>query len=364
MSMPAGLPNSEVQANLEAWLDNVDLDGSENTEDPERTPDAEDNPAELKGEDDPELLDDPTEDPEEGEEEVQDPLAAEAETEEGETEEGENISSLAALAEYFEVEEDDVLSNLEVEDPFGNAIPIGEALNSWRETEGMLEHRRAELENRYAAQVEQQNTEIEKNLAELHTLSRALIEHIKGDYSDERMQRVRMEDPDGYADMLDRRNAMLNVIDNASKTYQMNAELLQKQSQQDMDKLLREENATLLRKKPEWADPKVRQNDMIAGQRLLQSLGWSQEDIDSVVDHRILILTDLAVKGARLSKDASKKNVEELRKRGLKKPSIGLRTKSRKDPENPANKARAQARAKLRKSGDARDAARLVEDLI
>ena len=103
---------------------------------------------------------------------------------------------------------------------------------------------------------------------------------------------------------------------------------------------------------------------MANGQRLLLSIGFTQEDIDSVVDHRVLLLTDLAVKGLSISKSVAEKSVDELRKRGLKKPSVGLRTKSRKDPENQTNKAKATARAKFAKSGSVSDAARLIEDLI
>lgn len=365
MSMPAGLPQNEVQASLEAWVDNVDLDSpSDSNSDPERTPEEAANVAES--EDELELEDPTLEEPGDDDE----LLAADADGEELEAEadggeaEADGISTLGAIADYFEVEESEVLENLTVADPYGGQVSIGEALESWRNSEGLLDQRRSQLESEFQTRSEELNSETDKNITQLQALASGLIEIMKSEYNDDVLGRARLEDPDKYTELFERRAQMMNLIENSAHAYEMNAKFREGQSQKDISELLQKENATLLEKKPEWKDSKVRQNDLLAGQRLLMSLGFTQEDLDSVVDHRILILTDLAVKGARLAKDASSKNVEELRKKGLKKPSLGLRTKARKDPENPNTKAKAQARAKLRKTGDVKDAARLAETLI
>ena len=357
MSMPAGLSNPEVAASLEDWVDVLSSEESPNTpNEPESTPELDAKSAEDNEEVEPDEAD--------GEEPIAALQDGEEPTEDEGAEDGDAISSLGALAEYFEVEEDQVLDNLEVEGADGTSIPIGQALQSWRDGEGLLESRRAALETDYQGRIESVNLQADKGMAEIQTLAVALANHLRDEYSDEKLQHARMEDPDQYANLIDKRMEIMRVIEGAANSYETNAKQRESQSQGDMRQLMQTENAALMAKKPEWQDRTVRNQDMIAGQRLLLQIGFDQSEIDQVVDHKILILTDLAVKGARLSKGASGKNLDALRKKGLKKPSLGLRTKSRRDPENPTTKARDQARARLGQSGSIRDAARLVEDLI
>ena len=354
MSMPAGLSNSEVHASIESWL----------TEDTPVEAEAEEVLEEAQAEATP---DEEVVSEEGGDED--EPLAAESneedETEVDDSSEGEEvIDSVLALAEHFGVEESEVLENLEVENPFGQKVSIGEALNNWRETEGFLKQRQDQLEQSFNEKMDEANVSVDKHLTQLQVLATSLADHIKSEYSEEVLRDARFQDPDKYVELVDKRNNLMKLIEQSADAYELHATAKQKQSDQDIQNLIQKEHQVLLEKKPEWMDNGKRSSDLANGQRLLLSIGFTQEDIDSVVDHRVLLLTDLAVKGSSISKSVSEKSVDELRKRGLKKPSIGLRTKSRKDPENQTNKAKAKARAKFAKSGSVSDAARLIEDLI
>lgn len=287
-----------------------------------------------------------------------------AEEQEGEPEEV-AIDSLEAIASYFQVEPTEVLSNIEVEAPDGTKVPIGVALEQWRDAEALVSHRRSELEAEHAKRMQDADLAEQRQLAQLHAATKGMVATLNEEYSDEKIARIRREDPERYVEMIDRKRALLGQIERAVEFFEDHSRRAQAQSEQDIQKLLASENEKLIKARPEWADRKVRSQALVAGQKLLRDMGWSQQEIDSVMDHRVLLLVDLAVKGKRATQVPAQKSVEELRKRGLKRPTVGLNGQPRRDTEGPNQmKARAQARAVLKKSGDVRDAARLIEDLL
>lgn len=357
MARPAGVSDHEATASIEDWLDKTEFADEPSREtDPKPTDEIKPKEPEEK----------PEEGPVEGEEEL-DKLAA-GDTDDKDKkkpEEGDPlINSLEGIAEYFEVKPEEVLDNLLVKRDDGSEIPVGEALTSWRESEGLLREQRGQLESEYVKLSEANTLETQKQLAKLHAITKGMVQELQSEYSDEKLQAARLEDPDQYVKLFERRNELGRLITESANAFDSYGKQTEAENASRMQNTMAEENSKLLEAKPEWKVQAVRDEAMVAGQRLLMDIGFTAKEIDSVLDHKILLLVDMAVRGNRISKEAGEKNVDDLRKRGLKRPSIGLRPKSRKDAEDPATGERDKAREQLHRTGDENLAARLIEDLL
>jgi hypothetical protein len=353
-------PTSEVAA-FESFLENTEgaMDEATPEEDAPLTPLTDDNPAEdeedLESEEDEELDEDAAEDE----------VAADAEGEpkEGESAEGDaDISTIEALADFFEVEQGEVLQNLEVEGLNGENVSIGDALDGWRESERIFDERAATLESDHRNLVVSTQETSNQHLQRMAILTQGLINRIKDEYSTDRMAAARMEDPERYAELVDGKVAAEKLINDSIGSMDEEAHRRETQSKESIQTIMAKQNALLLQARPDWQNQKVLGAALKSGTRYLLSNGWEQTDIDGIMDHRILLMVDDAVAGARLRKGSDGKTIDKLRKRGLKKPTTGLRARSRRDPENPKNRARDKAYARLEQSGDAKDAVDLFLD--
>lgn len=330
-------------------------DAPQTSDDDDRSPEDQDN---LDTDDEPEDTDDLDTD------DATDDASGGDEGDEGDGTEDPDITTLAALGEFFEVPEADILQNLEVASPSGELVSIGDALDSWRESENIFEARATTLEAEHRSLVEETQETSNKHLQQLSTLTQGLITRITQEFASDRLAAVRMEDPEKYADLIDAKTSAEKLINDSIAAMDQEAGRRQQHSEQDMNKIMTQQNELLLKARPEWRNPDVRRKAYSAQQRYLLEMNWSQEDIDSISDHRLLLLVDDAVAGSQVRKGSDGKTVDRLRKRGLKKPTTGLKARSRRDPDNPKNRARQTAYARLKKTGDARDAVGFFMDAM
>ena len=73
---------------------------------------------------------------------------------------------------------------------------------------------------------------------------------------------------------------------------------LEKRAKADQDKALKQttevEYQRLLEVMPRWKDEKIAANDLTANVNYIKNQGYSQEDIDQIVDHRLILMIDKA----------------------------------------------------------------------
>ena len=169
--------------------------------------------------------------------------------------------------------------------------------------------------------------------------------------------RLKEEDPieyvtkrDEFREARDRIQAMQNQQQHADAQNR-------KESQAIHANQLQQEGARLAEVVPEWADEAKRPE--LAGQirEFAQSVGFSAEEVDAVVDHRaISVLLKAAKYDALHNSDLKTKKVK-------RNPRV-IKAGSRKDKGKGKGKQRKDQFNRLKKSGDAKDAAKLMEDLI
>ena len=169
--------------------------------------------------------------------------------------------------------------------------------------------------------------------------------------------RLKEEDPieyvtkrDEFREARDRIQAMQGQQQEAARQNQREAQAIHAQQ-------LQQEGERLAEAVPEWADEKKRPE--LAGQirDYAQSVGFSADEVDAVVDHRAInVLLKAAKYDALQNSDLKSKKV----KRNPRVVKAGSKTDK---SQNSAKKRKAQFN-RLKQSGDAADAAKLMEDLI
>lgn len=297
--------------------------------------------------------------------ETEDPSEEEKDVEE---EDAIEVSSIGELAEHL---------GLEMADIYGLSIPVTDAdgnkasttLGEWKDafqSSKIYAKQQAELRAERERFAQEQSAATQKIQRELETAAKFVQQAEKallGDIERIDWNSLRVDDPAEFAakrqEMLERQ-AMLET---AKKEISESAgaaqrELQQKQSE-DFEKLRAKEQAALLEAFPTWKDPNVAQAEWAKAAEALTQVGFTEAEIGQVMDHRAYRLAMLAAKGLEASKktDVAKKRVLKIGKKVLKPGA----SQSKADAKDDAYRTQ---RAKLRKSGNPRDAVELIKGLL
>jgi len=133
-------------------------------------------------------------------------------------------------------------------------------------------------------------------------------------------------------------------------------QLLHDQNQQELGQRLESERTLVLEKIPEWSDSNIQSNEQRALAEFGASVGFSREELDTIYDHRALMVLRDAWKYNQLvngEKVQSVKSKIKNAKPGGKQISQQMRGRKHKDQ-----------RAKLKQTGKVKDAASLLGALL
>jgi len=170
--------------------------------------------------------------------------------------------------------------------------------------------------------------------------------------------KLRDDDPAEYSakktDIADRRNRIDQLKNDAVIAYR---DAVVKQSESDSTALQEKlvvEQQEMLDKIPEWKDPEKAKTESAKLTEYLVKQGFSQQDIESAYDHRLIVLSRKAMLFDEVANsDATKKRVSKVPK--VLKPGI-----SKTQDQTNQEKVR-KAHVKLRNSGKLDDAFRLLK---
>lgn len=278
------------------------------------------------------------------------------------------VSSIGELAEHL---------GLEMADIYGLSIPVTDAdgnkasttLGEWKDafqSSKIYAKQQAELRAERERFAQEQSAATQKIQRELETAAKFVQQAEKallGDIERIDWNSLRVDDPAEFAakrqEMLERQ-AMLETAKKeiAESAGTAQRELQQKQAE-DFEKLRAKEQAALLEAFPTWKDPKVAEAEWAKAAEALTQVGFTEAEIGQVMDHRAYRLAMLAAKGLEASKktDVAKKRVLKIGKKVLKPGA----SQSKADAKDDAYRTQ---RAKLRKSGNPRDAVELIKGLL
>lgn len=286
---------------------------------------------------------------------------AEAPDDDGETIE---VETLSDLAEHFGIDPAD-LYNLKVPVSMADGsraeVSLGEWKDSYKASQEAAQEARRAAEQRQALEAKQQALEtewrqrIEDTAASLQVAEQAMLSEFNGINWDQ----LRQEDPAEWSarrQLFNERNSQLQQAKReiAERWQQHEAATKQQQQQQTAERLETERKA-LLQALPQWANEETAQAERSALANYLGSNGFSQDEVNNVSDHRLVVMARKAMLyDKEVGKaDAAKKRVVKIGKRTTAPGTARSKATAREDRD-------ASLKRSLKKSGSVEDAAALI----
>lgn len=151
-----------------------------------------------------------------------------------------------------------------------------------------------------------------------------------------------------------RKEEISRLKQEAVGSYQNSIATSEQESKERQQQYLQEQAQQLVEKLPEWKDPSTAKTEKTAVAEYLMNQGFSQEDISTASDHRMIIL---ARKAMLYDKGSDKAAVAQ--KKVVKIPKV-LKPGAPKPPEQISREQREQAKSRLRQTGSLEDALALM----
>jgi len=256
-----------------------------------------------------------------------------------------------------EVSEEPV-EDVETFDVDGNAVSFDELKSSYirdrKNTQGLQDFESQKQEMGKAQNLLAQQSQ--QYMQALEALDKRLNDRIEG-YDKVELERLRTEDPMEYFAKRDE----LRELEEERKTVQESAvkerQTQIEQAQAGHTELLKKEADALLKHIPEWTDPKKGQALRNKLKSYASQQGYKQEEIDSIADHRALVILRKAMLFDEI------KNADAGGKKTRNAPRVQRPRGSDSRGSAGSDKRNRQLKT-LKKSGRVDDAAGLIFDLL
>lgn len=320
-------------------------DGDEGEEEPEDEdglpPDEEDDAdGESESEDEDEDL----------EEEDEDEFEDEDEDEDDDFEEDEDS----------EEEEDDGLHVVKVD---GEEIEVSydELLNGYSRTEYLTRTRQKEAEEHRSAlaEVQAQRAQYAERLEEVEGVLNQLTGSEEPDWD-----KIEKERPQEFPKLFKEYQQRKKAAEAIKAEREKESQALTKQQAQQQQEKLNQEFELLQQAIPEWKDPvKMKEGISKLASFAVDKLGFTQEELNQVYDHRILLMLQKAHQADQMESKGRRKLNQTKRKSRKMKPGGRKRT-STKNKKSKGTKKHAKRAERVARSGSVHDAARLFDGLL
>ncbi len=170
-------------------------------------------------------------------------------------------------------------------------------------------------------------------------------------------ERLRTEDP---IEFVTKREEFREAQEGIARLQQEQQAAMQKAeaaNQKQWEQSVRSEHAALVEKMPEWGDPGKQKKLASELRSYAASVGFQQEEIESLIDHRSFIVLNKA----RLYDEMQKANPKAKKLKNKPKVIRGGKAKASQSAEK---SKRNSLRNRLKETGNVRDAAVLFEDFV
>lgn len=304
------------------------------------------------------------------EEVVEETVEAEPSAEPAQDAEEISLETLGQLAENIGVDVSDLykLSIPSTDTNTGERVEVslGELKDSFtaRERSSRAEQSAKELKEQLEADKVRQD-QLFQQQAETHAAALNQVDQmLMAEFNNVPWDNLKATDPTQWTikrqEFTERQAAVQNMRQQAAQEYQQRMAQSQQTQQQQMQEIATREQENLLRALPTWRDNEIRQSEQGKMREYLLSAGYSPDEIDQAYDHRTIVLAHKAMQFDAMAKKGTtaKKRVVKIGNKKVLKPGA-KRTKAQTQQD-----AEAQLRAKLKKSGDHRDAAALISQRL
>lgn len=273
-------------------------------------------------------------------------------------EESEEVLEDDSTGEIADDEEAEFLFEIDGQELTADEIRKGYLRQSdyTKKTQSLAEQRKEidALTERYNAQLNQIQNERQQYIQHLQALSQNQDQEKKFDID---WERLRLEDPLEY---VTKRQEFQEAKDRANELKERAKHARAKAAadqQEQWAKVVEHEKAQLIAALPEWGETESQRQLATDLRSYAQSVGYSEPEIDSLVDHRSF----LVLRKAMLYDQLQGANPKAKKLKG--KPKV-IRAGKGNSPTQQQRDAQKTKRNQLKNTGHIRDAAKVFEDFI
>ena len=242
----------------------------------------------------------------------------------------------------------------------GESLTLGELFNGYlrtadytRKTQAAAKERK-EVEEKLKPELESIRGE-RVSLAEQLKLVKKAIEDATP--QEPNWDTLRSEDPDNFPEIYAAWDIHKKRMADLEKKSKDADEQVAKDNQRKYEEHMREQNALLIAAMPGWDDPTKAKSGFKVIADYATSLGWTEDDVNGVTDHRLFLILD----------KARKWDVAQKKAKGTKaptKPPAKPGSSDRITPQKRKQSEYTRDKAAARKSGGLKDAARAIKHLL
>jgi hypothetical protein len=215
-----------------------------------------------------------------------------------------------------------------------------------KKTEEIAEHRRA-LESTFA-EIQHERETYARNLQQLLVVAAPEIQR----FANIDWQQLAQDQPAEYVRLTAERDAMRNRIGGIQGELQRVTAQSQEAQAQQFAVIRRAEQQRLVEQLPEFGDPEKAPKRIAEMRDYLSKRGFTPEEIGGVVDHRVLLVVDAAMRAERMQQ--VRRQAQD--KRNPAAPQVQPPGSPRQRGDTAAAQRRGQKMAALRRSGSDKDA--------
>jgi len=172
-------------------------------------------------------------------------------------------------------------------------------------------------------------------------------------------ERLKVEDREEYLTKRDEYREVQDQIRDLQSKQNVAYEQQNREMQSQHQKLLHDEHAKMVSILPEWGEPETQRAIAKSIGEFALSRGYSQEELNQLVDHRsILVLME-----AKAFADMQGKQLKARAKKVKNKPKV-VRSSAKKEKADANKVVRTKQMKRLHETGRVQDAASLFEDFV
>jgi hypothetical protein len=276
------------------------------------------------------------------------------------------IGTLSELAEHIGVEVED-LYHITVPVPVGDGkqeISIGEwkdRIKAGIDAEQVSKEREtfAQEQRAVAQELAAKRAQVEQGVAQAAALTQAAEKRLLSDMESIDWNALRSEDPAEWSakrtELQARQGQIQRAKEDLQKAWAQHAEAQRAEDQANLAQHIERERGALLKAVPDWADQKAFESERADMRTYLLGAGFTDEDIEHAVDHRLIVMARKAMlfDRAEAQKSVARKKVAKIGKKVLRPGATTGKQAAIEDAD-------AQLRAAHKKAGKIDSAAQLI----
>ena len=214
-----------------------------------------------------------------------------------------------------------------------------------------------ELKQSFESQSAQMQQERQQYIQNLESIMRNSVGNLS-EYENIDWNALKDSDPIEYVKLREDYRDGKERVEELQRQQQVAIQQQQAESQRVRDDALKIEQQKLIEAVPEWSNPDTRKDIVSEIKSYAKSQGFTDEELESLIDHRSVVVL---MKAAKLDK-MEKSNIKS--KKLKNKPKSHIRS-GKGTSQNKQSKSKRTAQMKrLQQSGHVRDATSLFEDFV